>query len=161
MKRNNISTSTNTAANKKQAAFDEAFAKYASKLPQEYKDQFKRTEFTGPSKKTKMVQALRTGKNIEVVAKNHGNKKNVITNVGKLLDEETKIELKEVPKIIAAQVQKLRAEKNLSQEQFAKLISEKTSVVKDLENGDGIYDPKVVVKIENQFKVTFERPKNK
>ena len=62
------------------------------------------------------------------------------------MDEDT--EVKTVPKEIATQIQQARAEHKLTQEQLANKVQENVRVIKDLENATGVYDPKVVVKIE-------------
>ena len=67
------------------------------------------------------------------------------------------IEIKEVPKEIATQVQKARNEHKLTQEQLAKKVQENLSVIKDLENATGQYNPKVVEKIERALNVKFDR----
>ena len=91
----------------------------------------------------------------DVVQKSTTNKKNQVTNVGKLLNED--IDIKEVPKEIATQVQRARNEHKLTQDQLAKKIQENVSVVKDLESATGQYNPKVVEKIEKALNVKFER----
>ena len=148
----------NQTGNQKQNDFDAAFEKFAKQLPKEYSDQFKKNENKGPSKETKVKEAMRTGGKIEIVAKSSGNKAHPLTlNVGKILDDEHIIEIKEVPREIANQVAKLRLEKKLTQEQLATKICERSSVVKDLEAAQGKYDPKVVEKIEKAFGVKFDR----
>ena len=145
-------------ASKKQNDFDAAFEKYSKQLPKEYSEQFKKNENTGPSKQAKVKEAMRTGGKIEIVAKSAGNKAHPMTlNVGKILDDEHVIEIKEVPKEIASQVAKIRLEKKLTQEQLATKIFEKSSVVKDIEAAQGKYDPKVIEKIEKAFGVKFDR----
>ena len=91
----------------------------------------------------------------DVVQKSTTNKKNLVTNVGKLLNED--IDIKEVPKEIATQVQLAWSEHKLTQVQLDKKINENVSVVKDLENATGQYNPKVVEKIEKALNVKFER----
>ena len=73
----------------------------------------------------------------------------------KLLEED--IELKEVPREIAVQVQQARNEKKLSQDQLAKKISEPLAKIQALEKCEGVYDPKLVVKIEKALNVKFTR----
>ena len=146
------------SGNKKQNDFDAAFEKFSKQLPKDYTDQFKKNENKGPSKEAKVKEAMRTGGKIEVVAKSSGNKAHPLTlNVGKILDDEHIIEIKEVPREIANQVAKIRLEKKLTQEQLATKICERSSVVKDLEAAQGKYDPKVVEKIEKAFGVKFDR----
>ncbi len=152
-------TTTNAGQQKKQDDFDSAFAKFANKLPKDYTEQFKKAEVKGPSKETKLKDAVRLGKKIEVVNKGTSNKAHGTNlNVGKILDDENPLEIKEVPKVIASQVAKARAEKKLTQDQLATKIMERSIVIKDLENAVGIYDPKVVEKIEKALGVKFDRP---
>ena len=75
--------------------------------------------------------------------------------MGKLLNED--IEIKEVPREIATQVQKARNEHKLTQEQLAKKVQENLSIIQDLENATGQYNPKVVEKIERALNVKFDR----
>ena len=103
----------------------------------------------------KVSKAQRDGVKYDVVQKATTNKKSQVQNVGKLLNED--IELKEVPKEIATQVQKARNEHKLTQEQLAKKVQENLSVIKDLENATGQYNPKVVEKIERALNVKFDR----
>jgi putative transcription factor len=145
--------------NKKQNDFDSAFEKFAKQLPKEYTDQFKKNENKGPSKEAKVKEAMRTGGKIEVVAKSSGNKAHPQNlNIPKILEDEHPIEIKEVPREIATQVSKVRLERKLTQDQLATKISEKVSVIKDLEAAQGKYDPKVVEKIEKILGVKFDRP---
>ena len=102
-----------------------------------------------------MTKAQRAGIKYDVVQKTNTNKKSQVSNVGKLLNED--IEIKEVPKEIATQVAQARNEHKLTQDQLAKKIQENVSVVKDLENATGVYNPKVVEKIERALNVKFER----
>lgn len=103
----------------------------------------------------KVNLAQRKGVAVDVVTKNKSNKKSEVSNVGKLLNED--IEIKEVPKEIAVQVQQARNEKKLTQDQLAKKISESINVIKDLESCTGVYNPKVVEKIERALNVKFDR----
>ena len=103
----------------------------------------------------KVSKAQRDGIKYDVVQKSTTNKKSQVSNVGKLLNED--IEIKEVPKEIATQVQKARNEHKLTQEQLAKKVQENVSVIKDLESATGVYNPKVVEKIERALNVKFER----
>ena len=59
----------------------------------------------------------------------------------------------EVPREIAVQVQQARNEKKLSQDQLAKKISEPLAKIQALEKCEGVYDPKLVVKIEKALNV--------
>jgi ribosome-binding protein aMBF1 (putative translation factor) len=148
----------NTKESKKQSNFDSVFDKFASKLSKEYKDQFKKPELVGKSEKQKVNDALRSGKKIEVIQKSTGNKAHALNlNIPKVLSDEGVLEVKEVPKEIASQVSRARAEHKLTQEQLAKKISEKVSVIHDLERAEGIYDPKIVEKIERALNVKFDR----
>jgi ribosome-binding protein aMBF1 (putative translation factor) len=153
-----MNSKSNQTGGKKAAAFDSAFEKYAKTLSKDYVEQFKRPEFKQKSDKQKVNDAFRSGKNVEIVQKSTGNKahaKNL--NIPQILDDEHVLEIKEVPKEIATQVAKARAKHNLTQEQLAKKISEKTSLVVELEKGDGVYDPEIVVKIEKALNEKFTR----
>ncbi len=152
---------TNQPLNKKnvkQAEFDSAFEKYASKLPKEYLTQFKKQENKTVVEKAKKREAQRTGK-IEHVVKNVGNKAHAENiNIPKLLDDEHILEVKTVPKEIAQQVAKFRVEKKLTQQKLATKISEPLSDINDLENCVGLYKPNLVLKIEKALGVKIERP---
>ena len=114
----------------------------------------------GITTQQKVSKAQREGVKYDVVQKGTTNKKSHVENVGKLLNED--VEIKEVPKEIATQIQKARNEKKLTQEQLAKKVQENLSVIKDLESANGAYNPKVVEKIEKALNVKFERSwKNK
>jgi len=155
----NTGKNAQQGVSKKQSEFDAAFAKFASKLPKEYTDQFKKTEFKGPSKETKIKEAVRLGKKVEVVNKGTGNKAHPQNlNVAKILEDEHPLEIKTYPKEIASQVARFRAEKKLTQDQLATKIMEKPAVIKDLESADGVYDPKVIEKIEKALAVKIDRP---
>ena len=67
------------------------------------------------------------------------------------------IDIKEVSKEIVKQIQQARNEHKLTQDQLAKKIQENVNVLKDLENGVGVYNPKIVEKIEKTLNVKFER----
>ena len=92
----------NKGISKKRAELDAKFEKYASMLSPEYKAQSK-SNVNKPSKTQKVKEAVNTGKKVDIVSKNVGNKTNQISNVGKLLEED--IELKEIPREISVQVQ--------------------------------------------------------
>ena len=64
---------------------------------------------------------------------------------------------KEVPKEIAKQVQQAGNEHKLTQDQLAKKVQENVSAIRDLENATGVYNPKIVEKIEKALNVKFER----
>jgi putative transcription factor len=143
---------------KKQADFDAAFEKYAKTLTKDYIEQFKRPDIKVKSEKQKLNDAFRNGKTVEIVQKATGNKahqKNL--NLAKILNDDKVLEVKEVPKEIAIQIAKARVDYNLTQEQLAKKVSERVSVINDLEKGEGVYDPKVVERIENYLGVKFNR----
>ena len=109
----------------------------------------------GLTAQQKVNVATRSGVKYDVVQKQQTNKKSQVNNVGKLLNED--VEIKEVPKEIAVQVQKARNEKKLTQEQLAKKIQENVGEIRDLENANGVYKPKIVEKIERALGVQFER----
>ena len=109
----------------------------------------------GPTAQQKVSKAQRAGLQVEVVQKNTTNKKSYVSNVGKLLNED--IEIKTIPKEIATQVAQARTEAKLTQEELAKKIQEKVSFIKELESANGVYNPKIVKKIERALNVKFER----
>jgi ribosome-binding protein aMBF1 (putative translation factor) len=62
-----------------------------------------------------------------------------------------------IPKEIANQIQKIRNEKNLSQEELANLIEENVLAIRNLENCKGSYNTKLVEKIEKALNITFDK----
>ena len=110
----------------------------------------------GPTAQQKVSKAQRSGVKYDVVQKNTTNKKSYVSNVGKLLNDEN-LEIKTVPKEIATQVSQARCDAKLTQEELAKKVQEKVSLIKDLESGTGVYYPKIVEKIEKALNVKFER----
>ena len=144
----------NKGREKEQKMLDKKFEKYAAMLPQSYKDQFKH-EVKKPTQKQKVNEAIRQGRKTETVQKGQGNKNDYVQNVGKLLNED--VEIKEVPREIAIQVARARNEKKLTQEQLANKVQENLAAIKDLENAEGAYNPKLVEKIEKILQVKFER----
>ena len=72
--------------NKKAAEFEAVFQKFATKLPKEYLEQFKKTDVKINTEKVKKREAQRKGK-IEHVVKSSGNKAHEALNIPKLLTE--------------------------------------------------------------------------
>ena len=144
----------NKGREKEQKMLDKKWEKYSKMLPQSYFDQFK-SDVKKPTQKQKVNEAIRQGRNTETVQKGQGNKNDYVQNVGKLLNED--VEIKEVPREISVQVARARNEKKLSQEQLANKVQENVAVIKDLENAEGPYNPKLVEKIERVLQVKFER----
>ena len=142
--------------NASSSKFDSAFEKMSSMLTKEYKDQFKKVEYAGNSKKEKVKDSLRKG-NAVIVTKKTDNKHEKQIDLKKALDPEVEYKQKEVPKEISNQVQIARTNAKLSQDQLAKLVEVKPHIIKDLEAGEGAYDASVVAKIEATLKVKFER----
>lgn len=140
---------------KEDAEFEARLAKMNAMLPKSYLDEQKSNQRSKPTQQQKIKNAVREGKKVEVVSKGVGNKVNQINNVGKLLNED--VDIKTVPREISVQISQARNEKKLTQEQLANKISENVSVVKDLESGNGAYNPKVVNKIEKALGVNFKR----
>ena len=138
---------------KAQIEYEKKFNKLSQKLHVNQPE--KKKQAKPINNQQKVAKAQRDGMKYDVVQKSTTNKKNQVTNVGKLLNED--IEIKEVPKEIATQVQQARNEHKLTQDQLAKKIQENVSVVKDLESATGQYNPKVVEKIEKVLNVKFER----
>ena len=136
--------------------FDSAFDKYASLLTKDYKDQFKKPDYGKQEKKQQLNENMRKG-NVTVVTKQTGNKQTPQVNIAKILDPESNVQIKTVPKEIALQVQQARAKANKTQDELAKLVECKLTSIKDLEMAEGIYDPQLVVKIEKVLNVKFDR----
>lgn len=136
--------------------FDSAFDKYASMLTKDYKDQFKKPDYGKQEKKQQLNENMRKG-NVTVVTKQTGNKQTPQVNIAKILDPESNVQIKTVPKEIALQVQQARAKANKTQDELAKLVECKLTSIKDLELAEGIYDPQLVVKIEKALNVKFDR----
>ena len=67
------------------------------------------------------------------------------------------MEIKTIPKEISTQVAQARTEAKLTQEELAKKVQEKVSFIKELESANGVYNPKIVEKIERALNVKFER----
>ena len=140
---------------KAQIEYEKKFNKISQKLYGNQPPQEKKKPAKPASNQQKVAKAQRQGVKYDVVQKSTTNKKSQVTNVGKLLNED--IDIKEVPKEIATQIQQARNEHKLTQEQLAKKIQENVSVVRDLESATGQYNPKVVEKIERALNVKFER----
>lgn len=139
---------------KEDIEFEKKFAKYNAMLGGN-QQQEKGKKTSNNQKMKNANNAQRAGKKVEIVNKGVGNKQNYISNVGQLLNED--VEIKEIPREIAIQVQQMRQEKKLTQEQLAVKISEPVSKIKDLEARIGDYDAKLVNKIEQKLGVKFDR----
>ena len=140
---------------KAQREYEKKFNKIAQKLHGNQPQTTQKKTTKAPTTQQKVNLAQRAGVKYDVVQKSTTNKKSQVSNVGKLLDEEA--DFKTVPKEIATQVQQARTEKKMTQEELAKKVQENVRVIKDLESATGVYDPKVVVKIEKALNVKFER----
>ena len=140
---------------KAQKEYEKKFNKIAQKLHGNQPQTTQKKTTKAPTTQQKVNLAQRAGVKYDVVQKSTTNKKSQVSNVGKLLDEEA--DFKTVPKEIATQVQQARTEKKMTQEELAKKVQENVRVIKDLESATGVYDPKVVVKIEKALNVKFER----
>ena len=140
---------------KAQIEYEKKFNKIAQKLHGNQPQQEKKKPAKPITNQQKVSKAQRDGIKYDVVQKSTTNKKSQVSNVGKLLNED--VEIKEVPKEIATQIQRARNEHKLTQDQLAKKVQENVSVIKDLESATGQYNPKVVEKIEKALNVKFER----
>ena len=140
---------------KAEIEYEKKFNRIAQKLHGNQVNAPKQSGQKGLTAQQKVNVANRSGVKYDVVQKEKTNKKSQVNNVGKLLNED--IEIKEVPKEIAVQVQQARNEKKLTQEQLAKKIQENVGEIRDLENANGVYKPKIVEKIERALGVQFER----
>ena len=139
-------------ADKFQAAYD----RMCNMLPKEVLDTQNKSVHQAPTKKQQVKQAVKSGTAV-VVTKQTGNKQGKQLNIAKLMDDEVEIKVKTVPQEIAIQVQQARVNAEKTQEELAKLVDCKLSTLKDLEKGEGEYDPDLVVKIEKKLGVHFER----
>ncbi len=146
---------------KKQKEFDAAFEKYASMLSKDYKDQFKKPDYAGNTKKQAKVvnNALKQGKHVDHVVKSTGNKAHVNNiNIADALDDSKKIEINTVPKVTANAIAQARNEKKLTQEKLGQLVFEKESVIKDIENAVAPLKYDLIDKIEKVLEVKVPRP---
>ena len=106
-----------------QLEYQRKFPKIAQKLHGNKANQPAQKKVAKPqTTQQKISKAQRDGVKYDVVQKATTNKKSQVQNVGKLLNED--IEIKEVPREIATQVQKARNEHKLTQEQLAKKVQE-------------------------------------
>ena len=104
---------------KAQIEYEKKFNKIVQKLHgNQPQTQQKTTK--GLTNQQKVSKAQRDGVKYQVVQKGTTNKKSQVSNVGKLLNED--VEIKEVPKEIAKQVQQARNEHKLTQDQLAKKV---------------------------------------
>ena len=142
---------------KAELEYEKKFAKFRNQMYGGKPPQGKPTQNQkkGSTAQQKISKAQRSGLEVEVVQKNTTNKKSYVSNVGKLLNED--VEIKTIPKEIATQVAQARTEAKITQEQLAKKIQEKVSFIKELESANGVYNPKIVEKIEKVLNVKFER----
>ena len=140
---------------KAEIEYEKKFNRIAQKLHGNQANAPKQSGQKSLTAQQKVNVANRSGVKYDVVHKEKTNKKSQVNNVGKLLNED--VEIKEVPKEIAKQVQQARNEKKLTQEQLAKKIQENVGEIRDLENATGVYKPKIVEKIERALGVQFER----
>jgi ribosome-binding protein aMBF1 (putative translation factor) len=145
--------------NKKQQDFDSAFDKFSKLLTKDYKDQFKKPEYTVTAKQSKQVNnAMRQGKQVDFVKKGTGNKKPLNVNVAEALDDTKHIEIKTVPKETAIAIQNARNEKKLNQEKLGMLVSVGPHVIRDIENGTAHLNYDLINKIEKALDTKLPRP---
>ena len=151
----------NSAPSKNQKDFDAAFEKFASKLPKDYKEQFKKPDYAGQNKKQSKVvnNALKQGKQVDHVVKSTGNKAHHDNiNLAEALDDSKKIDIKTVPKETSTAISKARNEKKWTQEKLANLVFEKESVIKDIENSVAPLKHDIIDKIEKALDTKLPRP---
>ena len=146
---------TNNTKQASNSKFDAAFDKYANMLGNDYKQQFKKVEYSD-TKGQKVKDSLRKGNQV-IVDKGTSNKNSKGVNIAKALDTENEIQVKTVPKEMANQVQQARLKKEITQDKLATAINEKASSIKNLEAGVGTYEHSVVAKIEKYCGVKFDR----
>jgi putative transcription factor len=95
--------------------------------------------------------AFRTG-NVAVVKKEHLAFNNHTVGAGanaKKLDEDNEtLKVKHVDPKISAMIQRVRQQKGLKQDELARLINERPSIVTEYENGKAIPNEQVLVRLE-------------
>ena len=147
------------APNKKQQEFDAAFSKFSSLLTKDYKDQFKKPEYLTTQKQSNKVNnAMRAGRTLDYVKKGTGNKKPLGVNIAEALDENTKIEIKTVPKETAIAIMNARNEKKLNQEKLGLLVNCSAHTIRDIEAGTAQLNFDLINKIEKALDVHLPRP---
>ena len=85
-----------------------------------------------------------------------GNKQTPQVNIGKILDPESNVQIKTVPKEIALQVQQARSKANKTQEELAKRIGVSRQTVNALEAGKYVPSTVLALKISKYFKMNVE-----
>lgn len=139
--------------------FEASFKAMQKLVPKEYFNNFKKVDYAAvkSEKKVREREEIRKGNTTVVIKDDVNNKKDPKLNIGKILDPESTVEIKKIPRVISTQVQQARKDANLTQEQLAKLVECKVAYIKDLESGLGAYDAQLVSKIERTLKKTFTR----
>ena len=159
MDKNRGNATAQKGPNKKEQDFDSAFDKYSKMLTKDYKDQFKKPEFLQTNKQQKQVNnAMRQGKQLDYVKKGTGNKKPINMNIGEVLDDSKKIEIKTVPKETASAIQNARNEKKITQEKLGLAVSVSAHVIRDIESGTAQLNFDLINKIEKALDTKLPRP---
>lgn len=149
----------NKGPNKKQQEFDDAFAKLAGKLSNDYRNQFKKPDYATTQKQSKQVNnAMRTGKQLDFVKKGTGNKKPLGVNIAEALDDSNRVEIKLVPKETALAIMNARNAKSLNQEKLGMLVSVGPHVIRDIEAGTAQLNYDLINKIEKALDTKLPRP---
>ena len=147
------------APNKKQQEFDSAFDKFSKMLTKDYKDQFKKPDYSASTKQSKQVtNAMRQGKQLDFVKKGTGNKKPLNVNISEALDDTKRIEIKIVPKETAIAIMNARNQKKLTQEKLGLLVSVNPNLIRDIENGTAQLNYDLINKIEKALDTKLPRP---
>jgi DNA-binding XRE family transcriptional regulator len=142
--------------------FEASLASMQKIVSKDYYDQFKKTDYAKVDKKVKERDALRKGNAVTVMKGNVNNKHNEPkVNIAKALDPDADIKIKEWPKEVSIQIQNLRKEANLNQDQLAKLVEVKPSFIKDAEQGVGAYDGQLFSKIKASIAKKIKQDKEK
>lgn len=116
-------------------------------------------------KTSKQIREENASKKKSIV-KTHQNKQKNAPDVNALKLEKEEIGKHEKVSVsLSKQIQKARLAKKLSQEQLAKLVNEKKSVIAEYENGKAIPDGKIMNKLSKALGVTLrknpKKPKKK
>lgn len=116
--------------------------------------------FHKKSKPKTQAQAIRSGDRITLVKK-HGAGKNSQgpqTNVNlKKLEGEEPPKLKKYDVEFRRQLQQARQEKKLTQKELAQKVNVKPTVIADCESGKGVWDARLVSRMEKVLKTSLSR----
>ena len=134
----------------KEVNFDEMYAKYAAKLNPNASQAATKTASKAVNN-AKKNNAIRSGQ-ATIVKKDNGEG----AKIARLLEDDN-IQIKLVSKNIALQVLQARNEKNLSQEDLAKLVNVHKSVIRDIEAATYKHDGQLIAKIAQKLNTKFKK----